>query len=644
MSWKFGNQVIQWLMDEGKRVDPNQPDREVYENGVEAGATQCVFFGFEDEDDAGNARVFKAHADNGKGMDRLQHLAYLSTLMNSGTTVATTTALGAPKNKGVGARIASLARNPEGVDFYSRTAAETKAGVPWHLVRLLPTGPKEVWDDGNGGTVNDEIVDADKEEVKQIEAFCKSGHGTVVVFRGDGSDDTWTEDSWKRTFEYMQKRYLSFPVPLRIDGTTIKALKGRARVDYRYTVPALRSYYAKHTGVTSVLTLSDGTEIEWFVFDHTAAGNKFDAINRKTGKPYGVAMQTGPSRSNGFRGIALLDHNELFEHSAYRACFNLIGKAVSRVSLIITPPSGLLRQTTNRQHLEVVGGGEIPYDVWGKEFTENMPDPIKALMESDWQASDTITAADLDRLDPDWYKRIVAKPTFMVDEIGSDYIENLEPVVAREGGNGRGNGGGGGGGGSNPGNGNGNRAGNNHSADRQKGTKVRRSSVKGREESFTYLDLEAVWLPDTPDPTNPTQPTWTSVIPSSSDTDAVRDRGWAYYPGITSNRIYLRKSGDPFLKTQGKFCGLHPTAHTPKVVHDVEAAYSMEAIAKVVHVRDGVTTWTTSDIEDQFKGLHFSFALGGLNSVEETVKLLLRKTAAPPKAAKSKRLVKRSTP
>lgn len=633
MTWRFGNQVISWLMDEGARVDPNQPDREVYENGVEAGATQCTFFGFHGEDADGNSRVYKAHADNGQGMDTDKHREYLSTLMNSGTVLATTSAIGAPPNKGVGARIAALARNSQGVDFYSRTAAEAAAGDDWHLVRLLPDGP-QIWDLEEGV---DEVVSATPEETAQIAAILPKGHGTVAVFRGDGNADTWTEDSWKRTYEYMQRRYLTFPVSLKIDGTAIPTLVGRARVDYRYNMPSLRDYYSKHTGATGVVTLDDGAEIEWFVFDHTAAGKRFDDINRNTGKPYGISMATGPARSGGWRGTAVLDHNELFEHSHYRPSFGLIGKAQKRVALIITPPKGLVVQTTNRQHVEVVGGGEIPYDKWGQEFVEQMPDPIKALMESDWQASDTVSLRDLEQLDPEWYKRITAKPYLMVDPTGPLDVEPGPSAPAREGGTG------GRGRAVDPsphpkpdaGDEDGTRGGSHHSQERQKAVSIRKSAVKGRQDSFILLDLEVVWLPET----STDGPTWTDTVPDSPETEAVRTRGWAFYPHRTSRQIFLRESGDPFRKTREKYQNLHPAAHALKVWADVKNAYSIEVIAKVIHARDGLVVWPSNEVDEQFKGLALSFSLLGLNAVEKNVEQFLRRTHSQP-AKPKKRVVR----
>ena len=60
-----------------------------------------------------------------------------------------------------------------------------------------------------------------------------------------------------------------------------------------------------------------------------------------------------------------------------------------------------------------IGGGEIPFDEWGKEFGDPAatPDVIKALMEQDFKSTGTISARQLDLLDPDWHKRIAEQAT-----------------------------------------------------------------------------------------------------------------------------------------------------------------------------------------------------------------------------------------
>ena len=255
----------------------------------------------------------------------------------------------------------------------------------------------------------------------------------VVVQRGDGKTDGWTDEVWKSTYDYMQSRYYDFPLRVFVEAPD------KTRSDYRYEVTSLSDYYAKHVGPRGVVTLSDGTEVEWFVFDHTARGAKFDAIRRSgafKGKAVGVDMLTGPARINGFRGVALRDGFELFNHSSRRlSTFNVIGqRATSRVSLIVTPRPGLLDATTNRQNMVRIGGGEIPFDEWGKEFGDPavMPDAIKALMEQDFKSTGTISARQLDLLDPDWHKRIAEQRRTIVNPDGTLWVEPERPAVTRQ--------------------------------------------------------------------------------------------------------------------------------------------------------------------------------------------------------------------
>lgn len=342
---------------------------------------------------------------------------------------------------------------------------------------------------------------------------------------------------------------------------------------------------------------------------------------------------------------------ELFNHSTPRlSTFNVIGqRATSRVSLIVTPPSGLMEPTTNRQNMVVVGGGEIPWYQWGKEFGENMPDPIKALMDQDFKSTGTISAAELDRLDPDWHKRIQAQRACFVKSDGTLEVEPTRPVVVREGSSGgvRGNGPGphepspGPNPGPSDGDQDGSNAGNHHSNDGQLATPTKartRTSTKGSELGTKYLDLHVTWLPDV-DPAG--GPTWSNTV---VDPEAMAN-GWAWFPGSASTTIYLRRTGDPFQRTMVKYLGKYPTTPRTKVQSDVENAYGIEAISKVVYVQDcAAMGWTTAQIEDQFKGLCLSFAVVGLNSVEALVEQLLRKTTSAATAKPAKRVIPRSTP
>jgi hypothetical protein len=655
----LGPQVTDWIISEGKQSSPQQADREVYENAAEAvGTTQGLFFGFrvEDQDDAGNpiTRLCKAHADDGASMSRLDHLVYMQTIMNTGVG-KTTAAIGAPKNKGVGARIATLAHNLDGMDVYARTPAEAQAGEAWHLVRLMQTGIYEFdVEQPDGSVVPDNIVDAEQAEIDQFPPFVrKAGHGVVVVFRGDGVNDNWTVEEWKKTFDYMQSRYYDLPTRVWVDGESIPLVKTTyARSDYRYEISSLSDYYAKHTGHRGVSTLSDGTEVEWFVFDRTATGKKFDALRTSgvlKGKPYGVSMETGPSRSGGFRGVALRDGHELFNHSQQRfSTFNIIGsRATSRCALIITPAPGLLTDTTNRQQLVGVGGSEIPWLDWGQEFGEDMPTPIKELMDTDYKASDTISAEDLDRLDPDWHKRISSKLTHVVNPDGSLWVEPERSVVAREGSSGGSIHSGPGphnpspNPGPLPGNQAGTLSGSHNSTSHQLASRAKpktRTSVKGSQQNLLYLDLKVTWLPDVP--SFPGEPTWGDTV---TDAEA-KDKGWAWFPGGASKVIYLRKTGDPFVRTLGKYLDKNPLLPRPKVQDDVQSAYGIEAMGKVVYVKDAAIGWTSTDVQRQFDGLHLSFALAGLNSVEDLVESLLRKTVKTATSKPTSKKLKRKKP
>jgi len=628
--WKTGNQLENWVMREGSQVEEHQIDREAIENGIEAGASRVWVCGIVDDNDNGDPVVLMAFGDDGHGMESDEHRDYMRTLLNTGSS-KTTTAVGADENAGVGARLASLARNPGGVDSYSRTPAEAAAGQPWHHIRMYPGGAYR-WDivDDDGDVVDEAIlVDAEDAIVDQflLPGTLKEGGGTPVesgcflVLRGDGIHDSFTEEQWKESFHYLTQRYWTFPNSVRawVNGESIPALAGKKREDYSYEINPLSGYYGRictgkdHSGA---MHLSDGATAMWFVADTTLRGTNVPLDERIDGNK---KFPTGPKRTNAFKGISVLDHNELFAHHTRFQQFGIIGqRATSRVSIVIIPPPGTVAQTTNRQNVVPLGGGELPWQKWGDEFSDPavFPDVIASLMESDFKPSDTIKASDLDRLNPDWYKHVTSKVTLFWDPAGDTYAEEDRAVVAREGGRRRT--------GpprpsSKPGPPRPRPGGNTTSVDRRLARKTtkKKATGRGREINAITLEWEAHWCDEKE---------WEDTVPDSdADIARVRAVGWAWVDR-SHHRIYMRRNGNPYRKTYTKFIeGVRPAKHS-KIRKDVESAYSAEVIAKVVHITEGIPEWSDGERADEISGLHLSSTLAGLNSVDALVALFGRST------------------
>jgi hypothetical protein len=399
--------------------------RETYVNAIEAGATR-IEYGIEWQAVESRATYRRMIADNGQGMTGAQLVEFFNTFGGGGKPIG-----GLHENFGVGAKTSLLPWNRHGLVVISWVEGEPS--MIWvqcdeetgeYGLRLEQT------EDADGLFSVDEVYQpyADEEHGCNWAAVRPDwidGHGTVIILLGnEPSDDTVAgdpnraEQDIKGVSSYLNRRLWEIPEGVQI---TVDELRTQDRMQWpdsermahtadaperRTNVRTIRG--AKHfieypvstskagnLSASGTLGLSDGTQIDWYLWD-------------------GPRPQVGSYAAVGGY-IAGLYRNELYDVSSHPATFRSFGVSESgvrsRLWLIVRPPEAVeggkefgVYPRTDRNALHILGGpnagGPLPMNEWGGEFAENMPaDILKAIKLARADGEGTIT-------DSSWRERL----------------------------------------------------------------------------------------------------------------------------------------------------------------------------------------------------------------------------------------------
>ncbi|MEW6250351.1 MAG: ATP-binding protein [Planctomycetota bacterium] len=365
--------------------------REFLKNALEAGATR-VEFGIEWQAVGQQGVYRRTIADDGCGMSRDELLRFFSTLGEGAKPIG-----GIHDNFGVGAKVASLPWNPEGVVVMSRKA--DRAAMIWIL--LDPdSGDYELAEfdlQGNKSCAIDPSTAGiiDGIDWSRIEPDWIREHGTVVVLLGSEEyPDTVLgnphagETSIKGLSVYLNSRFWDLS---RVDVRVVELRSERksqwpqaqddrddARRPNNRQICGAR-YYLTEVAATkgglrdqgTVLLDTERVMLDWYLWQGERPA--VDSYARKTGY------------------IAVRYRDELFQltiHKAHFRWFGIIeGKVQQNLTLVLEPPlyeasDGRwgIHPDQSRNRLIFTGNGEkgieLPLADWGAEFAQNLPAPI----------------------------------------------------------------------------------------------------------------------------------------------------------------------------------------------------------------------------------------------------------------------------
>lgn len=372
--------------------------REFLKNSLEAGATK-VEFGIEWQGVEKLGAYRRTVADNGPGMTKDELLTFFSTLGEGAKRIG-----GVHDNFGVGAKIASLPWNPEGVVVISYTAGKPAMihiqldddGAEYELREFRSQkGPAHV--------INPAEVDwgNDVNWAEVAPAWARE-HGTTIVLLGsEEAPDTVLgnpkvgENDIKGLSVYLNSRFWDLTSP----EITVVELRSERKTSWP-TGPADRDdarrpnnrriagarYYLTDVAAGNGKLASSGTvaldngrvPAHWYLWE----GDR-PAIHSYARKPGYIAVRY---------------KDELFELTSHKAHFRWFGIADSKIQQnlsIVLEPTLFEPQISNwgiypdqsRNRLIFTGNGEkgvgMPLSDWGFDFSDNMPDEIRdAIMKA----------------------------------------------------------------------------------------------------------------------------------------------------------------------------------------------------------------------------------------------------------------------
>lgn len=367
--------------------------REFLKNALEAEATK-VEFGIEWQAVDREGVYRRTIADNGSGMAGSELHRFFSTLGEGAKKIG-----GVHDNFGVGAKIASLPWNPEGMVVLSYK--DGAASMIW--IQLDPdTAEYELLEFNVGGTMHSVIDptqiqwDADINWAEVAPEWARQNGTTIVLLGSEEAPDTVLgnpnarESDIKGLSVYLNSRFWDL-THLEVTVVELRSAKQNLwpsgpdeRADSRRPnnrkIMGAKHYLADITGKEGQLSGSgavpldqDRVQARWYLWEGTRP-----AIHSYARKPGYIAVKY---------------KDELFELTDHKAHFRWFGIADAKVQqnlFIILEPQLYnpdhhrwgIHPDQSRHRLIFSGNGDkgvgIPMADWGAEFSDEMPDEIRA--------------------------------------------------------------------------------------------------------------------------------------------------------------------------------------------------------------------------------------------------------------------------
>jgi hypothetical protein len=380
--------------------------REFLKNAYEAGATK-VEFGIEWQAVEKLGIYRRTISDNGSGMTKEELLRFFSTLGAGAKRIG-----GVHDNFGVGAKVASLPWNPEGVVVISY-----RDGKPSMIQIELDTDSADYAlvefqsETGTTCVINPAEVDwgmhVDWAEV--VPEWARTNGTTIVLLGSEEAPDTILgnpraeENSIKGLSLYLNSRFWDLThlevvvVELRNQRKTLWPTTPTDRDDARrpnnrrimgakHFVADIKAKDAELSAVGVVPLDQNRVNAHWYLWD-------------------GQRPDISHARRSGY--IAVKYKDELFEITNHKAHFRWFGVADAKVQQnffvvlepqLFDPQVGMwgVHPDQSRNRLIFTGNGDkgaqIPLADWGIEFSESMPDEIReAILKARGEGPNTLS-------------------------------------------------------------------------------------------------------------------------------------------------------------------------------------------------------------------------------------------------------------
>lgn len=295
--------------------------------------------------------------DTGDGMTGAEINEYINQLSSSGGE-------NVYENYGMGAKISSITRNPEGIIYESWKDGVGSQALYRFDAQEDAFGLEQFQlDDGSFSS----FQELDESAMPQL-IRDRHGSGTRVTLLGSSLDqDTMelpegyvaTRESW--LYRYLNDRFFDIP-----DDVTVKVRIGydRPRENTKHNhllvVRGQQAVLEKHKEHSGIVELQDA-KVHWWVLKEDRQGHGRENVRGHT---------------------AFMNQGELFDSNARntRAMQFGISFGYKDVVLYIEPNEGYVQNTT-RTGLLKLNGNPPPVDIWADEFRSKIPEKIKDHIE-----------------------------------------------------------------------------------------------------------------------------------------------------------------------------------------------------------------------------------------------------------------------
>jgi hypothetical protein len=352
----------------GEDCAPSQFVRELTQNSIESGATEVVW----DVDWVLHTLegLYKLSiVDDGDGMTGEQMIRFINQLSSS---IHDQSLEG---NFGVGAKIAAAPRNRAGLIYQSWVDGTGEMVHLWRDDQRGVYGLRQFETDGTYSHVGRLSDDVKPDLIGK--------HGTKVILLGDSEQqntmlppaDAASPTKWLA--RYLNTRYFRFP-----DSVRIRVREGWEHDDPTRnklrTVDGQGRFLAEHSVASGEQRLEGATAHWWILTD-----------DEKRTSSYGGAYAASGH-------VAALWRDELYELATSRAGITRLQTfgvtfGTNRIVVYIEPDATMdVGSNTARTQL-LIGSEPLPWSHWAVEFRENMPKPIRDLMD---EISSGVAASD----------------------------------------------------------------------------------------------------------------------------------------------------------------------------------------------------------------------------------------------------------
>jgi len=315
--------------------------------------------------------------DNGIGMTGREISKYINKIFSSGKK------LGLTENYGIGAKIAAAPLNHRGIEYWT-----WKDGVGYLAVLRMKNGRYglEKFENDRGGM--DDWLEGVSDEMKPKE-IDQNGVKVVLLGMSDEEDTYFNERAEMPTrwiLRYLNSRYFEIPEGVAISAPSIRWNEDGSLKPMKYRVRGMKRFLNKHIEDEShygKMDVHKGT-LHWWLLDTKDKRTHYTEFNSHA--------QSGAIFQN-----EMYDVKTMQGHRSRMQKFSLIF-TYDRVAIFIEPNCEV-RSNTARSSLLMEDETAPPWEIWSRQFSDNLPEPIRKMEEELYSKS-------LQKLDSEIKERI----------------------------------------------------------------------------------------------------------------------------------------------------------------------------------------------------------------------------------------------